>query len=43
MYSVQHEDIYEWVTENSKYFDLSESISAEIRGSTNLKNGDWYI
>ena len=31
MYLIQHDDIYEWIKDNKQYFDLSESVSHDIR------------
>ena len=37
IYSIQHEDIYEWIKGNKQYFDLSESARHEIRDNTNKR------
>ena len=37
VYVIRHEDIYKWIKENAKYFDLSESIMAELKDNTNKK------
>ena len=37
MYSIQHEDTYAWIKDNKQYFDLSDSIRAEIKDNTNKK------
>ena len=37
IYSIQHEDIYEWIKDNKQYFDLSESVRPDIRDNTNKK------
>jgi hypothetical protein len=36
-YSIQHDDIYEWIKENREYFDLSDSIREDMKDNTNKK------
>jgi hypothetical protein len=37
VYSLEHEDIYEWIKENRQHFDLSESIRPDMKDTTNKK------
>ena len=37
VYSLEHEDIYEWIKENGQHFDLSESIRPDMKDTTNKK------
>jgi len=37
VYSIEHPDIYEWIKNNKKYFDLSDSIRLDLRDDTNKK------
>ena len=37
IYSIQHEDIYEWVKVNKHYFDLSDSVRPELKDNENKK------
>ena len=36
-YSIQHDDIYEWIKNNREYFDLSDSIREDMKDNTNKK------
>ena len=38
IYSMQHEDIYEWMKDNKQYFDLSESLRPDLHDNTNKKS-----
>ena len=38
VYSIQHEDIYEWMKDNKQYYDLSESLGPDLHGNTNKKS-----
>ena len=35
VYNIQHPDIYKWINNNRKHFDLSESIRPDLRDPTN--------
>ncbi|MFM7989120.1 MAG: hypothetical protein ACKPKO_58385, partial [Candidatus Fonsibacter sp.] len=37
VYSIQHNDIYEWIKQNKEHFDLSDSIRPELKDNTNKK------
>ena len=37
IYSIQHEDIYEWIKVNKHYFDLSDSVRPELQDKENKK------
>ena len=37
VYNIQHEDIYRWITENNKHFDLSDSIRTYLKDNSNIK------
>ena len=37
VYSLEHEDIYEWIKEHGQHFDLSESIRPDMKDTTNKK------
>ena len=37
VYSIQHDDIYEWIKQNKQHFDLSDSIRTELKDNTNKK------
>ena len=37
VYSIIHDDIYEWVKENRQYFDLSDSLRLDMKDNTNKK------
>ena len=37
VYNIEHPDIYKWVGENNKYFDLSDSLNSEIKNDNNKK------
>ena len=37
VYSIQHEDIYEWIKNNSNHFDLSDSIRSDMKDNNNKK------
>ena len=37
MFPIQHDDIYEWIKTNSKYFDLSDSMRIDMKDNTNKK------
>ena len=38
IYSIQHDDIYEWMKNNKQYFDLSESLRSDLHDDTNKKS-----
>ena len=35
VYNIQHDDIYRWITENNKHFDLSDSIRTDLKDNSN--------
>ena len=35
VYAIQHDDIYEWIKQNRKHFDLSESKREGLQDGTN--------
>lgn len=37
IYSIKHDDIYEWIKDNKIHFDLSDSIRTELKDNTNKK------
>ena len=37
VYSIEHEDIFEWIKENREHFDLSDSIRPDLKDNTNKK------
>ena len=37
VYSIYHEDIYEWIKNNSNHFDLSDSIRSDMKDNNNKK------
>ena len=37
VYSIQHDDIYEWIKNNKEHFDLSDSSVPELKDNTNKK------
>ena len=37
VYSIQHDDIYEWIKNNKQHFDLSDSIRPDMKDNTNKK------
>ena len=37
VYNIQHDDIYRWITENNKHFDLSDSIRTDLKDNSNKK------
>ena len=37
IYSIQHDDIYEWIKNNKQYFDLSDSLRPDLKDNTNKK------
>ena len=37
IYSIQHDDIYEWIKDNRELFDLSGSYREDMRDKTNAK------
>jgi hypothetical protein len=37
VYSIKHDDIYEWIKINSKHFDLSDSTRTDLKDNTNKK------
>ena len=37
VYSIQHDDIYEWIKQNKQHFDLSDSIRTELKDNTKKK------
>ena len=37
VYNIYHPDIYEWIKENSKYFDLSDYIRIDMKSDENKK------
>ena len=37
VYSIQHEDIYEWIKDNKEHFDLSDSIRPDMKDNANKK------
>ncbi|MFM7982164.1 MAG: hypothetical protein ACKPKO_22880, partial [Candidatus Fonsibacter sp.] len=37
VYSIQHDDIYEFIKQNKQHFDLSDSIRTELKDNTNKK------
>ena len=38
VYSIKHDDIYEWVKADSKYFDLSDSTREYLKDNNNKKS-----
>ena len=37
VYSIKHDDIYEWIKQNKQYFDMSDSKRPELKDNTNKK------
>jgi len=37
VYSMEHDDIYEWVAKNKEHFDMAESIRPDMKDETNNK------
>jgi hypothetical protein len=37
VYNIEHPDIYKWIGESKKHFDLSDSLNPEIKDNTNKK------
>ena len=37
IYSIIHDDIYEWMKENRQYFDFSDSLRLDMKDNTNKK------
>ena len=37
VYSIQHHDIYEWIKNNEKHFDLSDSLRHDMKNNDNKK------
>ena len=37
IYSINHDDIYEWIKNNKQYFDLSESLRPDLQDNSNKK------
>ena len=37
VYNIKHPDIYEWIQENSQYFDLSYYVREDMRSDENKK------
>ena len=37
VYSIEHEDIYEWIKQNREHFDLSGTIRKDMKDNTNKK------
>ena len=37
VYNIEHPDIYKWVGEINKYFDLSDSLNNDIKNNNNKK------
>ena len=37
VYSIEHDDIYEWMGNNKEHFDLSDSLNTKIQDSKNKK------
>ena len=37
VYVIRHEDIYKWIKENSKHFDLSDSIRDDMKDNAHEK------
>jgi hypothetical protein len=37
VYSLEHEDIYEWIKHNKEQFDLSDSIRDDLKDNTHRK------
>jgi hypothetical protein len=37
IYSIKHDDIYEFIKDNKQYFDLSDSIRPDLKDNTNEK------
>ena len=35
VYSLEHEDIYEWIKQNKNHFDLSDSVRSDMIDNTN--------
>ena len=38
IYSIIHDDIYEWMKENRQYFDFSDSLRLDMKDNTNKKS-----
>ena len=37
VYSIEHPDIYEWIKDNKSYFDLSDSLTPDLKDNTNKR------
>jgi hypothetical protein len=37
VYNIEHPDIYKWIGENNRYFDLSDSLNNDIKNKANKK------
>ncbi|MFM7989320.1 MAG: hypothetical protein ACKPKO_59400 [Candidatus Fonsibacter sp.] len=37
VYSIKHDDIYEWIKQNKQYFDMSDSTRPELKDNTHKK------